>query len=104
VTVALAAAVEVYIVQNAIDLARVLGIVRARLRRRMRTPRVPRGRLGGGIRHEGKGSHTVDPLKLVSRLIDTGNVDTVYRDVYLRRRGGCDRGVPHRKRTPARTR
>jgi hypothetical protein len=26
-----------------------------------------------------------DPLELVSELIDTGNVDTVYRDVYLRR-------------------
>ena len=26
-----------------------------------------------------------DPLKLASRLIDCGNVDTVYRDVYLQR-------------------
>jgi hypothetical protein len=27
----------------------------------------------------------VDPIQLVSELIDTGNVDTVYRDVYLQR-------------------
>ena len=26
-----------------------------------------------------------DPLELVSRLVDTGTIDTVYRDVYLRR-------------------
>jgi hypothetical protein len=32
-----------------------------------------------------KASTSVDPLKLVSRLIDCGNVDTVYRDVYLQR-------------------
>ena len=32
-----------------------------------------------------KSSTRVDPLKLVTRLIDCGNVDTVYRDVYLGR-------------------
>jgi hypothetical protein len=32
-----------------------------------------------------KASTRVDPLKLASRLIDCGNVDTVYRDVYLQR-------------------
>jgi hypothetical protein len=32
-----------------------------------------------------KASTSVDPLGLVSQLIDTGNVDTVYRDVYLQR-------------------
>jgi hypothetical protein len=28
---------------------------------------------------------SLDPRALVSKLIDTGNVDTVYRDVYLQR-------------------
>ena len=32
-----------------------------------------------------KASTRVDPLKLVSRLVDCGNVGTVYRDVYLQR-------------------
>jgi hypothetical protein len=32
-----------------------------------------------------KASTRVDPLELVSKLIDCGNVDTVYRDVYLGR-------------------
>ena len=32
-----------------------------------------------------KAPTSVDPLGLVSQLIDTGNVDTVYRDVYLQR-------------------
>ena len=32
-----------------------------------------------------KGAVSADPLGLVSELIDTGNVDTVYRDVYLQR-------------------
>ena len=32
-----------------------------------------------------KASARVDPLKLVSRLIECGKVDTVYRDVYLGR-------------------
>jgi hypothetical protein len=32
-----------------------------------------------------KGAKSVDPLRLVSGLIRTGKVDTVYRDVYLDR-------------------
>jgi hypothetical protein len=32
-----------------------------------------------------KAATSLDPLGLVSRLIDTGSVDTVYRDVYLQR-------------------
>jgi hypothetical protein len=32
-----------------------------------------------------KGAVSADPLGLVSELVDTGNVDTVYRDVYLQR-------------------
>src|SRR5512134_106741 len=32
-----------------------------------------------------KAAVSADPLGLVSELIDTGNVDTVYRDVYLQR-------------------
>ena len=33
-----------------------------------------------------KASTRVDPFKLVSKPIDCGNVDTVYRDVYLQSR------------------
>jgi hypothetical protein len=32
-----------------------------------------------------KAAVSADPLGLVSELVDTGNVDTVYRDVYLQR-------------------
>jgi hypothetical protein len=32
-----------------------------------------------------KASTRVDPFKPISQLIDCGNVDTVYRDVYLQR-------------------
>jgi hypothetical protein len=45
----------------------------------------PASREEGFVIMTAKASTRVDPLKLVSRLIDCGNVDTVYRDVYLQR-------------------
>ena len=40
-----------------------------------------------------KAATNVDPLKLVSALIQIGNADTVYRDAYLRRAGTLMAGV-----------
>jgi hypothetical protein len=45
----------------------------------------PASREEGFVVMAAKASTRVDPLKLVSQLIDCGNVDTVYRDVYLQR-------------------
>jgi hypothetical protein len=50
--------------------------------------RAPRCRLAGQeerVIMAAKAAVSADPLGLVSELIDTGNVDTVYRDVYLQR-------------------